>query len=72
VIKPRKILVDATAAALHLRKAFGVTISPVTIRSWAQRGKIQRWNADQPGPHYDLREVQEYFQRRADSRRLAS
>lgn len=58
-----KRLVDATVAALYIRSAFGLYVSPVTVRSWATRGHIAREPDGQPG-HYDLNEVDAYVRRR--------
>jgi hypothetical protein len=57
VIKQRKRLVDATVAALHLRTAYGILVAPATIRSWAKRGRINRYGDGHTGAHFDLNEI---------------
>lgn len=47
-------LVDSTVAALHLRTAYGVVITPAAVRKWGQRGWITRHDGTAT---YDLDEV---------------
>jgi hypothetical protein len=61
VIKPRKRLVDSTVAAYYIQHAYGITLSPATIRSWATRGHIHRYGTDRHGAHYDLNEIDAYI-----------
>lgn len=64
MIKPRKRLVDATVAALHIQRTYTLTIAPATVRSWAQRGHITRYDDGQTGAHFDLNEVDRYVRER--------
>jgi hypothetical protein len=66
VVGPRRRLVDATVAALHIRQTYGVTVAPSTIRSWATRGHIARYGTGRRGAHYDLDEVDCYASQRFD------
>lgn len=52
---PRRHLVNATDAVIHLRRAHGVRLSPATIRQWAARRKIGSYGFRRE--RYDLREV---------------
>ena len=56
-------LVDSTVAALHVRTAHHIDIAPATIRSWAQRGRITRYDGPRP---YDLNEVDAFARSRQD------
>lgn len=64
MIKPRKRLVDATVAALHIEQTYRITVAPATVRSWAQRGRITRYGVGRTGYHYDLNEVDAYIRAR--------
>lgn len=67
MIKPRKRLVDSTVAALYLAQAYGLSVSPITIRSWAIRGHITRYGTGRHGAHYDLNEIDAYIRLRRRS-----
>lgn len=57
----RLVLVSAVDAALHIERAYHVTIRPATIRQWAARCRIGRHN--KPGgkqTYIDLAEVVTY------------
>lgn len=53
----RSIPLDSTAISYHLKITYGLEVAPATIRSWGQRGMIERResrqraaNADAKGP----------------------
>jgi len=56
------VLVDSVAAALHVRRAYGVVVKPGTIRLWAARGHIQRHTGTRY--HFDLWDIEEYLRTR--------
>lgn len=50
-------MVDAYAASSDLAQTFGVRVAPSTIRSWASRGHVQRFDRDGRRRLYDLAEL---------------
>jgi hypothetical protein len=60
----RPVLVDATMAVIHLRRAHHIRLTPATIRQWAARGHIHSHGFGRL--RYDLREIVEHALRRAD------
>lgn len=71
--EPRKRLVDATLAALHIKMTYGVSLSPVTIRSWAKRGRITRHPPEgNTRSRFDLVEVDRYARDLSERGLLAS
>jgi hypothetical protein len=55
VAQRRRHLVNATDAVIHLRRAYGVRLSPATIRQWAARNHIGSHSFRRE--RYDLREI---------------
>ena len=72
MIKPRKRLVNAKLAALHITRTYGITVAPATIRSWAKRGHITRYDGPRPAAHFDLNEIDEHVRRRVIGGDVAS
>ncbi len=60
--RPRYPLVNATDATIHLRRAYGVRLSPATIRKWAARHHITTHGLGRE--RYDLREIIEHARSR--------
>lgn len=58
----RRHLINANDAATHLRRAYGVRLSPATIRQWAARGHIKTHGFHRE--RYDLREVVQHAHNR--------
>lgn len=55
-VAQRTILVDATMASVHLRRAYGAQVPPATIRQWAARKVIVRHGFGQY--RFDLGEIE--------------
>lgn len=55
-------LINATDAVIHLRRAYGLRLSPATIRQWAARKHIGTHSLRRE--RYDLREVVEHARSR--------
>ena len=72
MIKPRKRLVDATVAALYIKKTYNEDLSPTTIRSWARRGRISNYGTGRTGAHFDLNEIDAYIRKRLGRGDVAS
>jgi hypothetical protein len=62
VVERRRHLINASDAATHLRRAYGVRLSPATIRQWAARGHIGSHSLKRE--RYDLREIVEHARER--------
>ena len=62
--EPRKRLIDAAAAAVHIKDAYKMAVAPATIRSWARRGRISNYGAGRAGAHFDLDEIDAYVRKR--------
>ena len=58
----RRFLINATDAAIELRRTYGIQLSPVTIRQWAARKRIGSYGFRRE--RYDLREIVDYAQSR--------
>lgn len=58
----RRHLINATDAVIHLRRAYGVRLSPATIRQWAARNHIGSHSFRRE--RYDLREIVKHAQDR--------
>jgi hypothetical protein len=61
-VTTRQVLVSASMATTHLRRAYGLRIADATIRQWAARGLIGRYGFG--WYRYDLAEIEEVVQRR--------
>lgn len=51
----KRYLINATDAVTHLRRAYGIRLSPATIRQWAARDHIGSHSLRRE--RYDLREI---------------
>jgi hypothetical protein len=72
VTEPRQRLIDATAAALHIKDTYGVVVAPATIRSWARRRRIGNYGAGRTGAHFDLDEIDAFVRKRLGRGDVAS
>lgn len=62
VMTRQRHLVNATDAIIHLRRAYGLRLSPATIRQWAARKHIGSHSFRRE--RYDLREIEEHARSR--------
>lgn len=58
----RRHLINARDAVTHLRRAYGLRLSPATIRQWAARDHIGSHSFRRE--RYDLREIVEHARER--------
>jgi hypothetical protein len=64
--------VDATVAVLHIKQTYDLVFAPATVRSWANRGRIQRYGTGRSGVHFDLNEIDQYIRGRIQRGDVAS
>lgn len=62
MVERRRYLVNATDAVIHLRRAYGLRLSPATIRQWAARKHIGSHSFRRE--RYDLREIERHARER--------
>jgi hypothetical protein len=60
----RRVLVNAIVAAHYIKTTYQLTVSPVTVRSWARRGRIGSHGAGRQGDRFDLDEIDIYIRKR--------
>lgn len=60
----RRPLVNAIVAAHYVTTTYDYPISPITVRSWASRGRIGNHGTGPKADHYDLDEIDTYIRKR--------
>ena len=58
----RPVMVDSVMAAVHLQRAYHVTVRPATIRQWAARRYIKTHGFGKL--RYDLHDVERHARKR--------